>query len=95
MEKFSVIDRESGRVLAAGITLTEAVRVRDALTTLGDPHIVSGDLIEGEVLDPRIVLFLLEGAVREAAPKPVRHLHVPSYWSRCEICGAQGFYNAH
>jgi hypothetical protein len=23
-----------------------------------------------------------------------RHVHIPSYWSRCEVCGAAGFYNA-
>jgi hypothetical protein len=23
-----------------------------------------------------------------------RHVHIPSYWSRCEVCGELGYYNA-
>ena len=38
--RYSVVDRETGRVIAALLTLREAVTKRDHLLTQGDPVIV-------------------------------------------------------
>jgi hypothetical protein len=36
---YTVLDRASGKIIAVDLTLTAATRLRDALTTLGDPVI--------------------------------------------------------
>ena len=60
----------------------------------------------GEVALPRehgaVIRFAYASGVTDTAvagelslpPRPPRHLHVRSYWSRCDVCGEQGVYNA-
>lgn len=84
---YSVVDRETGRVIGADLTLTQATTLRDALTTTGDPVVVPGSLREGDVLGatPADVLAGVADALRSLALQADRYDNaIAELWARID-----------